>query len=173
MIDKLSETCLFFNSSPKRESLLINIFRTDEVESQQKKPLLNMCKTCWAERHEAYNYFASCYRHIITCLEIIVHGHHQQNSYQQNLLGPWSPATKKRASSLLGALTDFGFIVAFISVHQALSHLHRITIKLQKRASDIVEAYDMVRYHLNHLKCTCYYPTMFYCSIDSRSTVCV
>jgi len=84
-----------------------------------------------------------------------VHNMHMYRGYDENMLGPWSPATTKRASSLLADLTDFGFIVAFTAVHQTLSHLHNVTIKLQKRAEDIIEAYNMVSQcicEIHHIK---------------------
>ena len=54
MLDKLKETCLFFNNSPKRKTLLINVMSTDELHAHQKKPLLNLCLTRWTERQDAY-----------------------------------------------------------------------------------------------------------------------
>lgn len=144
MIDKLKETCLFFNYSPKRNSLLKEIIKHDVPNSKKKQPLLNLCQTRWAERHDAYDHFHRFYPHIITCLEIIAYGLHHDSGYQENLLSPWSPDTKKRASSLLGALTDFSFIMVFITVFHALSHLEGVTVKLQGRTVDIIQAHKMV-----------------------------
>ena len=141
MVDKLKECCLFFNKSPKRESLLIHIITHDEPESKRKKPLLNLCKTRWAERHDAYNHFRQSFKHIIACLEVIVHGLH----YDKDLLGPWQHETKRRGSSLLAALTDFEFIMTVTAVYNSLSHMHGITVKLQSRAADIIEAHAMVQ----------------------------
>lgn len=144
MNDKLKETCLLFNTSPKREALLKEVISKDEPDTTKKKPLLNLCKTRWAERQHAYDHFYDFYKHLITTLEIIGHGLHLNQGYQDNLVGSWDPDTRKRASSLLNALTDFSFIMTFVTVHQALSHLHGITVKLQSRSMDIIKAHSMV-----------------------------
>ena len=61
MMDKLKEIWLFFNNSPKRDSLLINVMSTDELHAHRKQPLLNLCRTRWAERQDAYLHFHQAY----------------------------------------------------------------------------------------------------------------
>ena len=51
---------------------------------------------------------------------------------------------KSQANSLLHALTDFEFIVVFLVAYQFLSHLSGITVKLQSRVLDVVEAYRKI-----------------------------
>ena len=144
MIDKLKEACLMFNNSHKKESLLQEVINKDEPDTEKKKPLLDLCTPRWEERQSAYEHFHEFYKHILTTLEIIAHGLHHDQGYQENLLGPWGPDSKHRASALLHALTDFTFIVTFSTVYRALSNLHGITVKLQARTRDIVDAYNMV-----------------------------
>ena len=74
-----------------------------------------------------------------------MHGLHYDSGYDKNLFGPWQHETKRRASSLLAALTDFDFIMTFTPGYNSLSHMHGITVKLQSRAADIIEANPMVQ----------------------------
>ena len=76
MLDKLKETCLFSNNSPKRKTLLINVMSTDEPHAHRKKPILNLCLTRWVERQDAYLHFHQAYPHIVHSLEVIVHNMH-------------------------------------------------------------------------------------------------
>ncbi|XP_071945070.1 52 kDa repressor of the inhibitor of the protein kinase-like [Antedon mediterranea] len=57
---------------------------------------------------------------------------------------PWSSESRNRAGALLRGMTDFNFIVSFKLAYHGLAHLHGITIKLQKRSLDILEAHEMV-----------------------------
>ena len=44
--------------------------------------------------------------------------------------------------SMLYSITDFEFIVTFVTVYHFLSHLVGITVKLQGKTLDIVDAYN-------------------------------
>ena len=50
MINKLEETCLFFNSSNKREGLLVEVISKNVHDVSARKPLLNLCKTRWEQK---------------------------------------------------------------------------------------------------------------------------
>jgi len=52
----------------------------------------------------------------------------------------WDTASRSDAQQLLASITNFEFIVVFLTVYQYLSHLVGITVKLQKQALDILEA---------------------------------
>jgi hypothetical protein len=143
MIDKLQETCLFFNMSPKRAHLLKTIIEKDVPEEKNKRALLNLCATRWAERHDAYTRFEKFYPCIIKALELIAHGLNREVYDTDNTAG-WDRDTKKRAEPLLKALTSFEFIMTFQWVYHTLSHLEGITIKLQGRANDIFHAHAMI-----------------------------
>ena len=45
MLDKLTETCLFFRDSPKRTSLLEEIVSKSVMKTDKQKPILDLCKT--------------------------------------------------------------------------------------------------------------------------------
>ena len=116
----------------------------DEPETHRKTTLLDLGKTRWAERQNAYTHFHQAYEHIVHALEIVYDLPHDAG-YDQNLLEPWSCETKSRASSLLSAIKNFDFIATFCTVYLTLSHLHPVTMKLQSRTGDIIEVFDMVR----------------------------
>ena len=56
----------------------------------------------------------------------------------------WEPAGRNDAQQILASITSFEFIVVFMTMYQYLSHLVGITVKLQKRALDIVETHEMI-----------------------------
>lgn len=145
MLDKLKETCMFFNYSPKREALLKNVIQTDLPETSKRKPLLDLCATRWAERHEAYRHFFQAYPHMISALEVIVYGMHESKGYNSLLTSrDWDPTTKTKGSAILSNLTSFDFLITFVTVYMVLSRLEGISIKLQKKAIDIFDAYRLV-----------------------------
>ena len=57
-------------------------------------------------------------------------------------MSDWDQKSKSEASSLLGAITEFSFIVTFMLVYKYLSHLEGITRLLQSTSLDILKAYD-------------------------------
>ena len=138
MIDKLKESCLFFNYSPKRAGLLKSIISSDEPSSSKMKPLLNLCLTRWSERQEAYEHFANTYHHQVKALEMIAYGGQYEN------FSTWDTESKSRAKSLLDAITNFAFLVTFYTVYMFLSPLAGVTNKLQGRIVDVIYAYEMV-----------------------------
>ena len=46
--------------------------------------------------------------------------------------------------SLLHGLTDFEFIVLFMTAYHFLSHLSGISVKLQSTTNDIIDAYQQI-----------------------------
>jgi len=61
-----------------------------------------------------------------------------------NAYADWDTASRSDAQQLLASITKFEFIVVFLTVYQYLSHLAGITVKLQKQALDILEAYHEI-----------------------------
>ncbi|KAL0162330.1 hypothetical protein M9458_041726 [Cirrhinus mrigala] len=140
MIDKMKSTIIFFTYSPKRENLLVEVVTKDAHSTGQRKPLTDVCRTRWAERHGAYNHFFSAFIFIVKALEVIALGLHT-NDYSQDVTTGWQGKDKAEANSLLSGLQNFGFI---LTIYQLLSHLTGITVKLQRTSVDIVEAFGMV-----------------------------
>ena len=142
VISRLQECSRFFLNSPKRSGLLDLIVNHNVVDAAKRKPLLDLCKTCWAERHFAYQHFYQAFVFIIEALEMISFKRHLAK-YGDKYAG-WDAASCSNAQQILASITTFEFIVVFMSMYQYLSHLSGITVKPQKRALDIVEANEMI-----------------------------
>ena len=71
VMDRLRSCCRYFLNSPKRSGVL-ELIVTHNVEDQAKrKPLLDLCKTRWAERHCAYQHFYQAFVFLVEALEMI------------------------------------------------------------------------------------------------------
>ncbi len=143
MIDKMKSSVIFFTNSLKREYLLKEVVDKDAHSTGKQKPLVDLCCTRWAARHDAYSHFYSAFVFIIKALEVMVHGLHTEE-YSQDVTTGWEGKYKAEAYGLLSGLQNFGFILTFLTVYQVLSHLTGITVKLQSTSIDIIEAFSMV-----------------------------
>ncbi|XP_041364202.1 52 kDa repressor of the inhibitor of the protein kinase-like [Gigantopelta aegis] len=142
--DKLKTCCWFFLASPKRGLLQSIIRKALPEETKHRKGLLDLCKTRWAARHQAYTHFYQAYIYIITALENIVHGANVDACGLDFREAKWDPKCRSDAASLLASLTSFDFIVTFLTIYHFLSHLSGITVKLQGRSVDIIKAYHEI-----------------------------
>ena len=143
MIDKITQVCLFFNYSPKRNGLLTAVIQDQHPENGKKKPLITLCATRWVTRIEAYDHFYASFKYTVFALEVIAHNMHHDECPEQ-FYGCWQTKTRTDASGLLKAITDFDFIVTFICAYSCLSHMSGLTVKLQKKTNDIFKAFSMV-----------------------------
>lgn len=75
MIDKMKSAIIFFTYCPKRENLLVKVVIRMH-STKLRKPLIDICHTRWAERHDAYSHFNSAFIFIIKALEVITLGLH-------------------------------------------------------------------------------------------------
>ena len=96
----------------------------------------------WAERHDAYRHFYQAFTFIVEALEVI--GYHMHPSDFGALYGDWDCANRSEAQQILTSITTFDFIVVFLVIYQYLSHMAGITVKLQGKAVDIIEAHSMI-----------------------------
>ena len=71
VLDRMQNCCHFFLNSPKRSGLLEVIIKQNVVNDTKRKPLLDLCKTRWAERQGAYHHFYQAYVYITEALELI------------------------------------------------------------------------------------------------------
>ena len=62
----------------------------------------------------------------------------------RDLYDKWDSNSSREAQWILASITSFNFVVIFLTMYGYLSHLSGITVKLQKKASDIVEAHSMI-----------------------------
>ena len=71
-------------------------------------------------------------------------GAHQDILSADFQFATWDHVSRDVATSLLNAITEYDFIVGFLTVYQFLSHLHGITLKLQSTSLDIVKAFEEI-----------------------------
>ena len=125
----LLDLCLFFNYSPKRQQ---QFEKELPVGVSTRTKLVNLCKTRWVARIEAYEVFGDLYPAVVSTLETI--------SSEPG----WSSDTAHKAAGLLTAVTQFSFLVAFVVVNIGLGFIKGITTSLQSRTLDICNAYAEV-----------------------------
>ena len=143
MLDKLTETCLFFRDSPKRTSLLEEIVSKSVMQTDKRKAIIDLCKTLWTMYHTTYSHFYASYVFIVKALEVIAHDLHHEGVSELFPDG-WDPSSRVRASAILNAICSFNFIITFLVVYKMLSHLSGITVKLQGSTIDILQALSKI-----------------------------
>ena len=126
----LEELCLFFNLSPKRQSLLEDEIKAMENVSHTK--LVNLCKTRWVARIDAYEAFAELMTALVTTLQTI------------SSSPGWNTESSRKATSLIAAVTNFTFIHAFVVTRHCLAYIKGLTKSLQSKTQDVVKAYKEV-----------------------------
>ena len=147
VLDKLKSVCLFFHASPKREGLLEAIVSENEqAGSERRRALIDLCRTRWAARHEAYRHFYQSYCYVIQAFEVISLGLHL-DEYESvaNMFADWDYKSKNDSGSLLSGIASFQFIITFVTVYLYLAHLYGITKKLQSTSLDILKAHTLVK----------------------------
>ena len=125
MLSKVKYSCNFFLNSLKHEGLLSAVVTTGVIEISRHKPLLDLCRTRWAERHDAYRNFYQAYMFIVKALELIGHGIHSK----EFAIG-WDSKARSNASCLLAGICNFEFIITFLTAYQFLFHLTDIIVRL-------------------------------------------
>ena len=143
VIERLHHCCRFFLNTPKRSGLLELIVSHNVIDTAKRKPLLDLCKTRWAERHHAYQHFYQTFVFMVEALEVI--GFKRHRDKYGDMYADWDAASSIDAQQVLASITSFEFIIVFVTIYQYLSHLSGITVKLQKRALDIV--YEMINHY--------------------------
>ena len=108
MLSKVKSACNFFLNSPKREGLLIAVVTKGVIETR-RKPLLDLCRTRWAELHDAYRHFYQAYVFIVKALELIGHG-----MYCEEFAIGWNTKDRTDASCLLAGICNFEFTTTFL-----------------------------------------------------------
>ena len=148
MAGTITETANFFNFSAKRQRFLESVISLDASSQQRKVKLKDLCRTRWIQRHEAYETFFELLPSFVKVLETIVYGSGEEGSLDWS----WDADTKTKANGLLHAICSFEFIVTILCVLKILTVIKPISIKLQKKTNDIVQAYSMVREVLQELQ---------------------
>ena len=115
VIDLLQHCFWFFLASPKRSDLLELIVSNQVVDKCKRKPLLDLCKTRWAERHTAYQHFYQSFPFIIEALEYI--GYKLHVDEYGELFVDWDVSSRSDAQQILHGLTIFNFIIVFLTIY--------------------------------------------------------
>ena len=133
----ISEIAKFFNYSPKRQHFFEHIIDT-ESPNETKKKLKDLCKTRWVQGIDSYTVFYDLYASLIKTMEAISTC---SSEYGER---SWDTETLTKARGFLHQLVSFEFLVTFNVTMRVLSSLRSLTIKLQKKSSDILAAYEHV-----------------------------
>ena len=141
VIDKMKLVCLYFNNSPKREGLLKAIISSEIPDAKQRKPLLNLCVTRWAARHESYQHFYQAFVFMVKAFEVIAYGIHGEMEGLELYMDGWDSDSKKEALALLQCITAFDFIINFITLYITLDGISK---SLQEKELDILSAHQKV-----------------------------
>ena len=141
MNSTITETAYFFHNSAKRQSFLEKVI--DKKSGVVK--VKDLCRTRWVYRHEAYENFNILYKFLVTVMEAIVES---DPTYEDM---NWDRKTVVAANGLLKMYFSFTFIVSFIVTMNAMSIIKPISVKLQKKSSDIVKAYMDITEVINEL----------------------
>ena len=142
----VNEAHLFFKMSPKRQRLLEKMISLiKENNDNTVKKIMDLCKTRWVERFEAYENFVDMALVIVNTCEFIAYPHLYEDDKFEVLKKDdwnWDNETKSRAQGLLCNIRNFETLVAVVTMKNILEPLRGITTKLQKRDLDILEAYN-------------------------------
>ena len=130
----ISEIAKFFNYSPKRQHFFEHIIDA-ESPNKTKKKLKDLCKTRWVQRIDSYTVFYDLYASVIKTISTC------SSEYGE---WSWDTETLTKARGFLHQLVSFEFLVTFNVTMRVLSSLRSLTVKLQKKSSDILAAYEHV-----------------------------
>ena len=120
--------------------------------NEKKVKLKDLCRTRWVQRIDSYSVFYELYPAILKTMESIRTGSSEYGEWA------WDSETLTKAGSFLHQLESFEFLVSFSIAMRMLSSLRSLTIKLQKKANDILVAYEhvsAVQLELELLKTNC------------------
>ena len=114
VLDRLKNCCRTFLESPKKNGLQEAVVRANVTDTTRRHPILDLCRTRWAERQEAYEHFYQAYCRIVVTLEVIGHRMHL-DTYGDDYRD-WDVSSRSDAQQLLASITRFDFIVTFVSM---------------------------------------------------------
>ena len=110
----------------------------------QRKVIVGLCKTRWAERDKAYEHFYLGLPFIVKALEIINGTCQDCELYPESFRTGWELSAKNDATSHLHALCNFGTIIGVVALYRLLHPLAMITKCLQGKAIDIAKAFNNI-----------------------------
>ena len=135
---------IYFNTSPKRENLLIHIFEQKRFSEERKKVLIGVCQNQWPERDGFYERFYLALPFIVETFEVINGTHTELDEFEEIYIKGWDPKGKVEATQFLNSLTKFEFVIGMIALYRLLHPVAGITQKLQGRTIDVIDAYQNI-----------------------------
>ena len=130
----LREVSLFFNSSPKCQKCFEEVLCRSTPDTDRRK-LVDLCQTRWVACNDALSVFLKLYPAVLETPTII------------STSTGWNADSSSRAFSFLNNITCFSFIAAFVLTSNILVYTGTapLATSLQKKALDIVKAYQSIR----------------------------
>ena len=155
LMDHIKEVCIFFKySEPRTKCLKHKIEKHCPEESRTK--LINVCETRWVAKIEGMCIFQSLFVAIVFALKKLA----------KNKKKEYRTDTTAGATSLFKLLTSFDFIVTLVIVRNLLDYVLPVTIKLQSKSNDIVNAVELiesVKKHFENMRpCIDYWHSKWY-----------
>ena len=92
-LEQLKAIQIFFNTSPKRESLLTHIV-DKECFNSKRRVLLGMCKTRWSERDISYEHLYLAMPHMVDALQIMVGTHPDVATFLETYTTGWDSSRR-------------------------------------------------------------------------------
>ena len=136
----IGEMARFFHFSAKRQRLLDKVI--DGVcPSVNAKKLKDTCKTRWIQHIDAYTHFMDLLPAILTTLQAMIC---PTDFSEFGTDWGWDGETVMKATGFVHQIESSTFLICFKILLECLSHLRGLTIKLQKRAIDVLYAYRQV-----------------------------
>ena len=133
----ISEIAKFFNYSPKRQHFFEHVIES-ETPTANKKKLKDLCRTRWVQRIDSYTVFYDLYAPIVKTMEHISTCNSEHGNWS------WDTESLTKARGFLHQLNSFEFLISFNVTMRIMSSLRSLTVKLQKKSSDILAAYELV-----------------------------
>ena len=144
IVEIYKSVLIYFNTSPKRENLLIHIVEQKCFSEERKKVLIGVCQTRWSERDVSYERFYLALPFIVETFEVIKGTHTELDEFEEIYIKGWDAKSKVEATQFLNSLTKFEFVIGMIALYRLLHPVAGITQKLQGLTIDVIEAYQNV-----------------------------
>ena len=136
MMDVVRKISEFFDNSPKRQQHLISKIRL-LMPAANHFVLVNVCRTRWIERIDGMDRIVELLHPVVATLEDISMNRNAPSD------GNWNQNSRNDAQALINAIT-FSFIITVVIVRHILDLTRPLTVRLQKKAMDLLKAREEV-----------------------------
>ena len=136
MMDVVRKISEFFDDSPKRQQHLISKIRL-LMPVANHFVLVNVCRTRWIEHIDGMDRIVELLHPVMATLEDISMNRNAPSD------GNWNQNSRNDAQALINAIT-FSFIITVVIVRHILDLTRPLTVRLQKKAMDLLKAREEV-----------------------------